>query len=212
LIEVKRRASAGSEDACMSKTRRLLLIQGHPDPEPARFCRALAAAYAEGGASAGHQVRQLDIARLDFPLLRHAQDWKTGRVPAALVPAQEAMAWADHWVLIYPLWMGEMPALLKGFLEQVLRPGFAADPDKGPLGAKPLAGRSARVVVTMGMPALAYRWYFRAHGLKALERNILGMVGISPIRATLVGSVEAPGAAGRTRWLGKLRALGAQGA
>jgi len=27
-----------------------------------------------------------------------------------------------------------------------------------------LAGRSARLVVTMGMQALIYRWYFQAHG------------------------------------------------
>jgi putative NADPH-quinone reductase len=196
----------------MTTPRRLLILQGHPDPDPARFCRALAASYADGATAAGHSVRTVDLARLDFPLLRSQQDWKTGPLPPSLRAAQEAMGWAEHWVLIYPLWMGEMPALVKGFLEQVLRPGFAVDPAKGPIGSKSLAGRSARVVVTMGMPALAYRWYFRAHSLKALERNILGMCGIAPIHATLVGNVEAPGAAGRTRWLDKLRALGAAGA
>ena len=49
-----------------------------------------------------------------------------------------------------------MPALLKGFLEQVARPGFAFGPQQS--GArfahKGRTGRSARVVVTMGMPAL----------------------------------------------------------
>ena len=82
-----------------------------------------------------------------------------------------------------------MPALLKGFLEQVAQPGFAigtAKTDGFP--AKLLSGRSARVVVTMGMPALIYRWYFRAHSVKALERNILGFAGIAPIHETLIGS------------------------
>jgi hypothetical protein len=36
----------------------------------------------------------------------------------------------------------------------------------------------------MGMPALVYRRYFRAHSLKALERNIQGFVGFGPIRET----------------------------
>ena len=42
----------------------------------------------------------------------------------------------------------------------------------------------------MGMPATLYRWYFRAHSIKSLERNILGFVGIGPIHETLVGMVE----------------------
>jgi putative NADPH-quinone reductase len=126
-----------------------------------------------------------------------------------LRPAQEAIAWAGHLVLVFPLWLGDMPAVLKGFLEQVARPGFAFGTEGGnPFGRKGLAGRSARVVVTMGMPAFVYRHYFRAHSIKSLERNILGFVGIAPVRETLVGSVEALDAAGRAGWLAKLRKLG----
>jgi putative NADPH-quinone reductase len=55
------------------------------------------------------------------------------------------------------------------------------------MGVKGLKGRSARVVVTMGMPSLFYKWFFRAHSLKALKRNILGFVGIAPIRQTVIG-------------------------
>jgi putative NADPH-quinone reductase len=60
----------------------------------------------------------------------------------------------------------------------------------------------------MGMPALVYRWYFRAHSLKALERNILGFCGFAPIHETLVGSVEALSAPQRDAWLRKLNRLG----
>ena len=82
-------------------------------------------------------------------------------------------------VFFFPLGLGDMPALLKGFLEQVTRPGFAFSREgKNPLANKGLTGRSARVVVTMGMPVTIYRWYFRAHSIKSLERNILGFVGI----------------------------------
>lgn len=70
--------------------RRILIIDGHPDPDPERFCHALADAYAAGAAR--HSVRRLDLARLDFPLLRKPSEWLTGKPPAALVAAQEQIA------------------------------------------------------------------------------------------------------------------------
>src|SRR3546814_9849412 len=60
-------------------------------------------------------------------------------------------SWADHLVILYPLWLGDVPALLKGFLEQILRPGFAIDEGSTGMSAKLLTGRSARIIVTMGM-------------------------------------------------------------
>ena len=111
-------------------------------------------------------------------------------------------------MFFYPLWLGGMPALLKGFLEQVLRPGFAFSMDKA--SAKKLKGRTARIVVTMGMPALIYRWYFGAHGLKMLKRSILGFCGIGPVGSTLFGAVEG-NPRGRDAALAKMRVLGAQG-
>jgi putative NADPH-quinone reductase len=75
-------------------------------------------------------------------------------------------------------------------------------------GKKELGGKSAHVIVTMGMPAPVYRWYFRAHSLKSLERNVLKFCGIAPVRATIIGMVEAGGPERHRRWLEKVRALG----
>jgi putative NADPH-quinone reductase len=61
----------------------------------------------------------------------------------------------------------------------------------------------------MGMPAVVYRWYFRAHSVKSLERNILGFVGIAPVHETLVGSVDQLGEDGVAKWKARMRALGA---
>jgi len=192
--------------------KRILLLQGHPDAGTPHFGHALLVAYADGARAAGHLVRTLDVARLDFPLLRSKAEWETGTLPPSLAAAQADIAWANHLVIFFPLWLGGMPALLKGFLEQVARPGFALSRvAEGSLPQKLLRGRSARLVVTMGMPSLVYRWYFRAHSLKALERNILGFVGIAPIHETLIGSVEALSAPERERWLHKLGVLGASG-
>ena len=190
--------------------RRILIVQGHPDPTPGHFGQQLAEAYREAAAEAGHELRGVEIAQLDFPLLRSQRDWKTGVLPPVLQPAQDAIGWAQHIVLFFPLWMGDMPALLKGFFEQVLRPGFAEPADgAAPAGQKMLQGRSARLVVTMAMPALAYRYYFGAHSLMSLERNLLGMCGIAPIHETLIGSIELPDEAGHAKWLERLRELGA---
>lgn len=190
----------------------ILLIQGHPDDQPARLCSGLLAAYAQGAQQAGHQVRSISIAKLDFPLLRSQADWQDGSVPQGLLNAQEDILWAQHLVLFFPLWLGDMPALVKGFLEQIARPGFAFTPEgENPFAHKGLKGRSARVVVTMGMPALLYRWYFRAHSIKSLERNILGFVGIGPIDETLIGMVGAMQPKDAQKWLKKMTLLGRQG-
>lgn len=193
-------------------TQHILIIDGHPDPDPARFNHALVAAYEAGARDAGHEVRTIALSALEFPLLRSKKDWETTPVPDALRPSQEALAWAGHIVIFFPLWLGGMPALLKGYLEQVARPGFAVPQDRlNPLGPKMLAGRSARLVVTMGMPSLVYRWYFRAHSVKALERNILGFVGIAPIHETLIGLVDGLDDHARAKWLKKIDALGRRG-
>lgn len=193
----------------MQDPKRILILQGHPDPAGGHLCHALAGAYAEGARESGHTVDTVNIATLDFPLLRTQAEWTQGELPPALKPAQQAIAQAEHLVFFFPLWLGDMPALVKAFLEQVARPGFAFKPGAdNPFAAKGLAGRSARVVVTMGMPALLYRFYFRAHSVRALERNVLGFVGIAPVHETLIGMVDKLGDKGVTRWKAKLRALG----
>ena len=191
-------------------SRRILIIQGHPDADAPHLCHALADSYAQGAMSAGHQIRRQDVAQLDFPLLRSQHDFESGTLPASLLGVQTDILWAEHLVLFFPLWAGDMPALLKGLLEQVFRPDFtgASAPH---FGKHSLSGRSARVVVTMGMPALVYRWYFRAHSLKSLQRNLLGLVGIAPVHETLIGLTGSMKPEEASRWLGKLKRLGLRG-
>jgi putative NADPH-quinone reductase len=188
---------------------RIALIQGHPTADARHFCHALADAYRKGADEGGHELRDVDVAKLQFTVLRSRKEWE-GEAPARnIADAQAIVAWAEHLVFIYPLWLGTMPALLKAFLEQTFRPGFAmGKEDEGKGWSKRLAGKSARIVVTMGMPALIYRWYFGAHGLKSFEQGILSIVGIRPSRHTLIGSVEGIGTAKREKWLETIRALG----
>ena len=193
--------------------KRILVIQGHPDPAPERLCRALGRAYAEGARGAGAEVREIDVAQLDFPLLRSNDDYKAGpgAAPDAVKPAIEAVGWADHVLILYPLWMGDMPALLKAFFEQAFRPGVALGYGEG--FPKPLfKGKSARVAVTMGMPKAAYRVMFGAHGVKALEKSVLGFAGMKPIKESLFGMVENDKPEKMAKRIAKFRETGAKDA
>lgn len=192
--------------------KRILLIQGHPDAGQRHLCHALEDAYAESATAGGHEIARINVATLDFPLLRSQHEWEHGALPPGLADAQAAIKWTEHLVLFFPLWLGDMPALLKGFLEQVARPGFAfGQGARNPLTSKGLTGRSARVVVTMGMPAAVYRWYFRAHSIKSLERNILGFVGIAPVNETLIGMVGNADEKAAGKWIANMKKLGENG-
>ncbi len=187
---------------------RILILNGHPDTSRKGLCGALADAYAEGAESGGHTVERLDIGALRFDLLRSQAEFEKGTAPPDIAAAQEAIRRAEHLVVVFPLWLGDMPALLKGFFEQTLRPGFAFAYRPSGLPQKHLSGRSARIVVTMGMPALIYRWYFRAHGVKNLKRNILGFVGYGPVRDTIIGGVATAKPAAMARHFETMRSLG----
>lgn len=187
---------------------RIVLIDGHPDADSKHFVHALADAYARG-AERHHECRRLDLAKLEFPVLRSPTEWTKGKPVRDIADAQAAIDWSEHLVIVFPLWMGTMPALLKAFVEQVARPGFAID-EGGRFPRGLLKGRSAHIVVTMGMPALAYRWFYRAHGVKALERNILRFAGFAPVTTTIIGAVDSSEDR-RRAWLASMEKAGMDG-
>lgn len=151
------------------------------------------------------------IADLDFPVLRSPKEWMEQGPPASILAVQKQIEWAEHLVILYPLWLRHMPALLKALLEQTLRPEFAFRCGSGMVPEKLLTGRSARLIVTMGTPGLIYELFYRAHSVKSFQRSILNFVGFAPVKRTIVGSV-ASGDMHRRRWLKKVEALGAAGA
>ena len=66
--------------------RRILLINGHPDPRPERLCAGLAEAYGAGALAAGHEVRRLNVGRFDIPLISDADTFINS--PPSSVTAQ----------------------------------------------------------------------------------------------------------------------------
>lgn len=188
----------------------ILVLNGHPDPSGERLCAALANAYVRGASGAGHRIRRIDVGALDFPLVRTSAEFMSKAADPTVCEAQEALRWADHLVIVHPLWLGGPPALFKGFLEQVFRYGLALSPPGTPPTGL-LKGKSARVVVTMGMPAMIYRVVFGAHGLKSLEKGVLWISGFKPIRHDLIGGVEQASPRARRRWLASMERHGAAG-
>lgn len=188
--------------------RHITIIQGHPDPQETHLCHALAYAYADAAIKAGHEVRHVIATQLEYPMLRNGEEWRNGPVPESVQAAQSAIVWSDHLLIVFPLWLGTMPATLKAFFEQVLRPGFALETQRQHRWTRKLGGRSAHVVVTMGMPATVFRAGFGAHGVRCFVRNILRFVGIAPVRTSYIGGVESRGCA--DHWLRRMRQEGAR--
>jgi len=192
-------------------TKKITIIQGHPDLKRNHLLHALADSYAEGAKAAGSDVELIEIANLDFPLLRSKEDFDEGEPPPSIYNVQEILKKSDHLVFFYPLWLGDMPALLKGFLEQTFRPKLLSGDKKTGSQIKLFKGKSARIVVTMGMPAFFYRWFYRAHTLKNFKRNILKFCGFDPVKVSLFGAVDSVTNETRQRWLAKVHRLGFQG-
>lgn len=190
-------------------SKRILILLGHPDCRPERFGAALASAYADAATAAGHDVRRIDLADIETPFL--AGQWEFDSPPPPHIQAvQQDILWANHIVLLFPLWLGATPAKLKALLQQVFRDGFGMETSpRGPVAR--LKGRSVRLIVTMGMPAIAFWLMFGAHGLLAVEKGILGLAGMKPIRKTVIGAVESIGGRGRLKWLARMRRFGTLG-
>jgi len=175
----------------VARRKHILVIDAHPDPSQDRFVHALGVQYAAAAENAGHLVQVVRLSELRFPWLQSAAEFAAAP-PGMIGSQQQHFLWADHVVFLYPLWLGSMPALLKAYLEQVMRPGFAfVYGKKNRLPGKLMMGKSARIVVTMGMPSLFYRLYYRSHSVRSLARNILGFVGFKPVSVSLIGNIES---------------------
>ncbi|MFW5660622.1 MAG: NAD(P)H-dependent oxidoreductase [Oceanicaulis sp.] len=190
---------------------RICLVNAHPDPAPERFCHALADAYEDGAKGAGHTVDRFDAGSLDFGFLDSAKAFEAAP-PAVFEPVRDALGVADHFVFVYPLWLGTLPAKSKAFLEHVGRANFFLDTqsDSSNWPAQKMKGKSARLIVTMGMPGFAYRLFFGSHSVKGLEAGIFKLSGFSPVKDSVFGLVEA-GPERRQALLAEARRLGAAG-
>ncbi|KGO95079.1 NAD(P)H-dependent oxidoreductase [Flavobacterium subsaxonicum] len=160
-------------------------------PEKQSFNGQIANEYENAARLAGHVVRRQNLGDMDFdPIL-----WKGYAVVQELEPdlkmAQSNILWCNHWVIIYPVWWGSVPALLKGFFDRTLLPGFAfRHHTKGSLWDKLLKGRSAHLITTSDAPWWWLYFSYRNSDLNTVKRAIFYYCGITPVTHTRVGRVR----------------------
>jgi putative NADPH-quinone reductase len=188
---------------------KVMIVVGHPQRNT--FCEALAKAYKAGAAAVGHEASLFILADMRFdPILREGYRQLQPLEPD-LRAAYEHLKACDHLVLVFPLWCGDMPALMKGFIERILQPDLIAlEKTENAMNWSLFRDKSARIVMTMGMPVSIYRFWYRGHALKLLTRNILKFIGIAPVRHTLFGMLGSSKPHTRERWIRQVQQLGAR--
>jgi putative NADPH-quinone reductase len=188
--------------------KRILLINAHPSPST--LCSELANAFALGAMQTSRaELRQLTLREMAFDPILHQGYQGTTPLEPDLQRAQADILWAQHLVFVYPNWWGSMPALLKGFFDRPLLPGFAFKYRQGsPLWDKLLAGRTAQLLVTMDTPGWYYRWVWHRPGHQQMRHAILGYCGIKTTGITEFAPVHGATTAQRQAWIEKARRLG----
>jgi NAD(P)H dehydrogenase (quinone) len=116
------------------------------------FCHANAAAAVEELKAAGHQVVYHDLYAEGFdPLLPHEEIPNGSPLHPVIEQHCREVSAADGYIIVHPNWWAMPPAILKGWLDRVLRQGVAYR--FGPGGVEPLLrGRRAVVFSTSNTP------------------------------------------------------------
>jgi len=186
--------------------KKILIINGHPDEKSFNF--ALAKAYLKGCIKSGSEVKKININSLNFnPNLKFGYKKRTELEPD-LIKAQEKLKWADHIVWVYPVWWGSVPAIMKGFLDRVLLPGFAFKKREGSLWwDKYFSGKSSRIICTLDQPS----WFYRINGCPshiAMKKMTMNFIGVKSVKITAIGPLRLSTDDFRNKWLKKVEKLG----
>jgi putative NADPH-quinone reductase len=170
----------------------VLILDGHPAPNS--LAGALADIYGTSAEAAGHDTKTYRLHDMRFDIDFGVNRTRDGKpLEPVLQGFMEDMKWADHFVLAFPMWWGNMPGKLKGLFDRALLPGLAYDPrrpNRMGIPAPLLAGRSARVFITADTPAFVQRWIFGNALQRHLNAQILGFCGLKPVRMSYFGDIK----------------------
>lgn len=187
--------------------KKILIINGHPDKESYNF--ALSNAYIKGALTSNAEVKTINIRELNFnPNLEFGYRKRTELEPD-LIDAQKKLKWANHIVWIYPVWWGSVPAMMKGFLDRVLLPGFAFQKRQNSLWwDKLLTAKTSRIICTMDQPSWYYKWFYGSPSHNAIKKSTLHFIGVKSVKITAIGPVRLSEDKFRMKWLNKVEKLG----
>jgi len=187
--------------------KRIALIIGHPDKESYNF--ALANAYKKGVEKSGSEIKEIIIRDLKFnPNLEFGYRKRTELEPD-LIKSQEILKWADHIVWVYPVWWGSVPAIMKGFLDRVLLPGFAFKKREGSIWwDKFFTGKTSRIICTLDQPPWFYTFFNKRPSHSAMKKLTMNFIGVKSVKITSIGPLRLSKEMFRTNWLNKIEQLG----
>jgi NAD(P)H dehydrogenase (quinone) len=190
----------------------ILIVLAHP--QPGSFNHAIAGAAQETLRGLGHEVVLHDLYGEAFPPVL-PPDEIPENAPVAGPAAQhgrEVVA-ADGLVFIHPNWWGQPPAILKGWLDRVLRPGVAYRFESSPTGeGRPvglLKARGALVFTTANTPAEIEQRVFGDPLHLIWEKVVLPFCGVRAFHREAFTGVIASTPAQRRAWLDSVRHLAA---
>ncbi len=188
----------------------ILVILGHPKKES--FCHAVAQAVVGTLKDGGQKVIFHDLYEEKFdPVLPHEEIPKDAEVDHTVRKHCDEIASADGIVVIHPNWWGQPPAILKGWIDRVVRPGVAyeflvGDQGEGvPRGL--LKARAAVVFNTSNTDAKRERKLF-GDPLETLWKNcIFGLCGVRNVNRKTFSTIVTSSDDQRKRWLDEVRSL-----
>lgn len=190
--------------------KKILILNGHPKKDS--FCEALCNAYKSGAQASGNEVVQLNLYDLKFDLSLKNGYSQTGNLEPDIILAQEKIKWAQHLVIVHPVWWGSVPALLKGFFDKALLPGFAFKyRESGMLWDKLLTGKTGRIIYTADTPIWLYNYFFKAPSVNQVKNRTLKFCGIDPVKVTAIAPIRKSKFDFRQKWLKQIEQLGERG-
>lgn len=184
------------------------VILAHPDP--ASFNHGIARVVLEALAPTSARVNFHDLCKEQFePLLPAEEVAKDFTLPALVAAHCREIAEADLIIIIHPNWWGQPPAMLKGWIDRVIRPGVAyefleGDSGEGvPIGL--LRAKLALVFNTSNTEVLREQQVF-GDPLETIWKNcIFGLCGVAEVRRKTFAIVITSTEEQRRSWLAEVR-------
>ena len=189
---------------------KILIILGHPDPDSLNH--AIARAVRDDLGRLGHDVIFRDLYDEGFvPLLPAEEIPAQGKVDPVVERHCTELCAADGIVIVHPNWWGQPPAILKGWVDRVFRPGIAYRFEEGdggegiPIG---LLNASAAVVInTSNTPATREQAAF-GDPLEAIWRRcIFDLCGVVNFHRRMFGVVVTSTPDQRRDWIEEAKTL-----